>query len=60
MAKQVLDPVTRIEGHLRLETETDGLGQVTNAEAMCDMYRGFENILVGHDPTDAVQICQRI
>jgi len=59
MAKQVLDPVTRIEGHLRLETETTA-NVVTKADCKCEMYRGYENILVGHSPVDAVQITQRI
>ncbi len=59
MATQVLDPVTRIEGHLRLEVE-ETAGTVDNAKCMCEMFRGYENILVGHAPQDAVQITQRI
>lgn len=60
MATQVLDPVTRIEGHLRLEIDGTFPGAVTDARCMAEMFRGFENILVGHAPQDAVQICQRI
>ncbi len=59
MATHVLDPVTRIEGHLRVEV--DGVpGSVSDARCAAEMFRGFENILVGHNPTDAVQITQRI
>lgn len=64
MPKQVLDPVSRIEGHLRVEIDTTGVtgapSTVNAASAMCEMFRGYENILVGHDPVDAVQITQRI
>lgn len=60
MATIVLDPVTRIEGHLKVEVETDGAGTVTVARATGTMFRGFENILLGRDPRDAVQITQRI
>jgi len=55
----VIDPVTRIEGHLRLEITKSG-GVVDNANCVCEMFRGFENVLVGHAPQDAVQITQRI
>jgi hypothetical protein len=49
MSKIVIDPVTRIEGHLRIEVEVDG-GQVTDAWASSTMFRGIELILKGHVP----------
>lgn len=60
MATIVLDPVTRIEGHLKVEVEIDGGNSVTAARATGTMFRGFENIMTGRDPRDAVQITQRI
>lgn len=59
MAKRiVIDPVTRIEGHLRIDCEIDG-GKVTNAWSSGQMWRGFELILKGRDPRDAWVITQR-
>ena len=60
MAKITLDPITRIEGHMKVEVEIDGLNTVTAAHASGTMFRGFENILIGRDPRDAVHITQRI
>ncbi|MBG0779314.1 MAG: nickel-dependent hydrogenase large subunit [Desulfotignum balticum] len=54
-----IDPVTRIEGHLKAEVEVAG-GKVVDAHITGGMYRGFEQILVGRDPRDATQITQRI
>ena len=54
-----IDPVTRIEGHLRVDVEVDG-GQVKKAWASGQMWRGIENILIGRDPRDAWAITQRI
>ncbi|HWQ61173.1 MAG TPA: nickel-dependent hydrogenase large subunit [Negativicutes bacterium] len=59
MGKIVIDPVTRLEGHLKVEVTVEG-GRVTAAEAAGTMYRGFETILAGRDPRDAVYITQRI
>jgi hydrogenase large subunit len=60
MSKRVtIDPVTRIEGHLRVDVEVDG-GKVTKAWASGQMWRGVENILIGRDPRDAWAITQRI
>ncbi|MGE4274132.1 MAG: nickel-dependent hydrogenase large subunit [Desulfitobacterium sp.] len=60
MAKRiVVDPVTRIEGHLRIEVEIDK-GVVTKAWAQGTMYRGIEDILRGRDPRDAVYITERV
>lgn len=54
----VIDPITRIEGHLRIDCEVDG-GKVTDSWASGTMWRGVEQILVGRDPRDAWAITQR-
>jgi Ni,Fe-hydrogenase I large subunit len=59
MTHIVVDPVTRIEGHLRIEAEVDG-GQVQNAWSSSTMFRGIEIILKGRDPRDAWAFTQRI
>ncbi|MDP2880111.1 MAG: nickel-dependent hydrogenase large subunit [Azonexus sp.] len=60
MTKRVtIDPVTRIEGHLRVDVEVDG-GRVKKAWASGQMWRGVETILIGRDPRDAWAITQRI
>ena len=53
-----LDPITRIEGHLRIDVEVDG-GQVTKAWSSAQMWRGIEVILKGRDPRDAWSFAQR-
>jgi hydrogenase large subunit len=53
-----IDPITRIEGHLRIDVEVDG-GSVRNAWASGQMWRGIENILLGRDPRDAWLFTQR-
>jgi hydrogenase large subunit len=54
----VIDPVTRIEGHLRVEVEvTDG--KVTDAFSSGTMVRGLEIILKGRDPRDAWAFAER-
>jgi Ni,Fe-hydrogenase I large subunit len=55
----VVDPVTRIEGHLRVEAEVDG-GAVKDAWSSSTMFRGIELILKGRDPRDAWVFAQRI
>jgi hydrogenase large subunit len=55
----VVDPVTRIEGHLRIEAEVDG-GKVQDAWSSSTMFRGIEIILKGRDPRDAWVFTQRI
>ena len=57
--KIVVDPVTRIEGHLRIETQVDA-GAVTDAWSTSPMFRGIENVLVNRDPRDAWVFTQRI
>ncbi len=55
----VIDPITRIEGHLKVEVEVEH-GRVVNAWSSGTMFRGIEIILKGRDPRDATQITQRI
>jgi len=60
----VIDPVTRIEGHLRIEAETvvnaDGSVGVQRASSSSTMVRGIEIIMKGRDPRDAWAFAQRI
>ncbi len=56
----VVDPITRIEGHLRIEAETDASGRITHAYSAGTMVRGIEIILRGRDPRDAWAFAQRI
>lgn len=59
MARIVVDPVTRIEGHLRIEAEVEG-GAITDAWSSGTMFRGIELILRGRDPREAWIWAQRI
>src|SRR6056297_968511 len=54
----VIDPLTRIEGHLRIEVEVDN-GRVTNAWSSSQLFRGLEMILKGRDPRAAQHFTQR-
>ena len=54
-----IDPVTRIEGHLRIEVEVEN-GRVTDAWSSGTMFRGIELILRDRDPRDAWVFAQRI
>ena len=59
----VMDPVTRIEGHMKVEVTTDSVGGVTQiVDAKCTgtLFRGFETILKGRDPRDAPPITERV
>ncbi|HEX2330322.1 MAG TPA: nickel-dependent hydrogenase large subunit [Candidatus Angelobacter sp.] len=59
MARRItIDPITRIEGHLRIDVEVDN-NAVSNAWASCTMWRGIERILEGRDPRDAWLFTQR-
>ncbi|MBW1949415.1 MAG: nickel-dependent hydrogenase large subunit [Deltaproteobacteria bacterium] len=59
MGKRItIDPITRIEGHLRIEVEVSG-GKVVNAWSSGQMFRGLEIILQGRDPRDAPLFTQR-
>ncbi len=59
MGKIVIDPITRIEGHLKVEAIVEG-GEVKEARSSGTLFRGFEIILRGRDPRDAQRITQRI
>lgn len=59
MAHKILSPMTRIEGHLAIETEVEN-GVVKSARTCGEMYRGFENIMKHRSPMDAARITQRI
>src|SRR5579863_9451470 len=55
----VVDPVTRIEGHLRIEAVVEN-GVITDAFSAGTMIRGLEKILIGRDPRDAWAITERV
>ena len=55
----VIDPITRIEGHLRIEAELDGNSKVAKAYSSGTMVRGIEIILKGRDPREAWAFAQR-
>jgi Ni,Fe-hydrogenase I large subunit len=55
----VVDPITRIEGHLRIEAQADQ-GRITKAWATSTQFRGIETIMEGRDPRDAWAFTQRI
>jgi Ni,Fe-hydrogenase I large subunit len=57
--KIVIDPITRIEGHLRIEAKVEN-GKVVDAWSSSTMFRGIEIILKGRDPRDAWAFTQRI
>ncbi len=60
---KIIDPVTRLEGHLKIEVTVDrvkGIQQVVDARATGTLFRGFESILVNRHPWDAQHITQRI
>ena len=58
MARVVVDPITRIEGHLRIEAVIEN-GRITDAFSSGTMVRGFEKILKGRDPRDAWAFTER-
>jgi hydrogenase large subunit len=60
---KIIDPITRLEGHLKIEIKVDLVGrnqQVVDAKSTGTLFRGFEKILIGRDPQDAQHITQRI
>ena len=59
MARIVVDPITRIEGHLRIEAVVEN-GVITDAFSSSTMVRGIEKILRGRDPRDAWAMCERL
>ena len=54
----VVDPITRIEGHLRIEVEVEN-GRVKDARSAATLFRGLEMILKGRAPRDAQHFTQR-
>jgi len=58
-----IDPVTRLEGHLKIDITVDRAGgqqQIVDAQATGTLFRGFETVLCGRDPFDAPDITARI
>ena len=61
MKHVVVDPITRIEGHLRVEVQVDeGSGKVTDAISSGTAWRGLELVMKDRDPRDAWAYIQRI
>lgn len=59
MGRIVIDPITRIEGHLKIEAVVEN-GEVKETRSTGNMFRGFELILRGRDPRDAQRLTQRV
>ena len=59
MTRLVIDPVTRIGGHLRIEVDVEG-GAVGDAWSSGTVFRGMESVLVGRDARDAWLLAQRV
>ena len=59
MQKIAIDPISRVEGHLKIETLVDQ-GVVKEASVSGTMFRGFEIFLKGRDPWDAQRLVQRV
>ena len=53
--KVVVDPITRIEGHLRIEALAEN-GRIANAWATSTQFRGIEIVMQGRDPRDATAV----
>ena len=63
MAKIIIDPVNRMEGHLCIDADTtSNLGgvKVSKAHLHGQLFRGFEQIMINRDPRDAMVVTQRI
>jgi quinone-reactive Ni/Fe-hydrogenase large subunit len=56
----IVDPITRIEGHLRVEAVIDENNTIVDAYASSAMFRGIETIMKGRDPRDAGLLAMRI
>jgi Ni,Fe-hydrogenase I large subunit len=59
MTKIAIDPITRIEGHLRIEAQVEG-GKVVDAWSSSTMFRGLEIIVKDRDPRDVWLLLGRI
>ncbi|HEY8803801.1 MAG TPA: nickel-dependent hydrogenase large subunit, partial [Clostridium sp.] len=60
MSTIVLDPITRLEGHLKVSVTLDANNIVTAAQSTGNLFRDFENMLIGRVPKDAAFLTQRI
>ena len=61
MTKVIIDPVTRMEGHLKVEVNVDDTThKVTSAKCIGTMFRGFETIVLNRDPRDCAPILSAI
>ena len=56
----IVDPITRIEGHLRIEAVIDENNKIVDAYSAGTMFRGIEEILIGRDPRDCGLLTMRI
>ena len=60
MVEVTVDPLSRIEGHYRINTEVSADGVITDAQSNGLVFRGFERFLQKHDPRDAALLTMRI
>jgi Ni,Fe-hydrogenase I large subunit len=60
MAQVILDPISRIEGHLALDIHTNVSNAATGVNSEGKMFRGFELIMANRNPRDAIILTQRI
>ena len=60
MVQVTIDPLSRIEGHYRINTEVNQEGVITDAQSNGLLLRGFERLLQKQDPRDAALLSQRI
>lgn len=60
MTTIVLDPITRLEGHLKVDVTLDSNNNVIDAKAAGNLFRDFENMLANRIPRDAAYLTQRI
>ena len=58
MVQVTVDPLSRIEGHYRVNTEVNEEGVITDAQSNGLQLRGFERLLQKHDPRDAALLIQ--
>ncbi|GAB4281382.1 MAG: hypothetical protein Kow0056_16680 [Coriobacteriia bacterium] len=60
MATYEVDPISRIEGHLGVTLTVNGSSTITEADVHANLWRGFENFLIGREINDAITFTQRI
>ncbi len=59
MSKLTIDPVSRLEGHLKVTADVSG-GKIVDVKLSGEMFRGFEFFMLGKEPLDSVRIVQRV